>query len=187
MSTAHVVGQLQRLDQLVPAVGRPAELVGPDLVAGEAAGAQVAAGLAASGADSSRSWYQSTAAAHGVDQAGALLAALALVLVGVAQDDAGLAGQELDGADEVEVLDLAHERDDVALGPAAEAVVDVLLGVDRERAGLLAVERAQPAEAAPDPLELHVLADDGDDVGRFAHPHDVVVDDAHGAEPTSGV
>ena len=70
---------------------------------------------------------------HGLAQLAPRLAAVALGLVGVAEGDAGLGGQQLDRAGEVEVLDVADERDHVALGLAAEAVEDALLGVDRER------------------------------------------------------
>ena len=54
--------------------------------------------------------------------------------------------EPLDRADEVEVLGLAHERDDVAALPAAEAVVELLDRVDGERRRLLLVERAAAGE-----------------------------------------
>ena len=55
--------------------------------------------------------------------------------------------EPLDGADEVEVLRLADERDDVPALPAAEAVVELLDRVDRERRRLLLVERAAAGKA----------------------------------------
>ena len=85
------------------------------------------------------------------------------------------------------MLDLAHERDDVALGPAAEAVVEALLLVDRERRGLLGVEGAQTLPAPADPLQLDVVADHRDEVGRLPNPDHVLVDDPHprdGTRPT---
>src|SRR5690606_31100305 len=90
------------------------------------------------------------------------------------------ARQLLDRTDEVEVLDLAHEGDGVALGVAPEAVVEAELGVHRERGRLLAVERAQPLVPPADPPQLEVLADEGDDVGGLPDPHHVLVDDPHG-------
>ena len=179
----HVVGQLQRLDQLVPALGRPAELVRAHLVAVEAPRAQVAAGRARRRrADSSRSWYQSTALAIGVDELGLALAALALVLVGVAQRDAGLAGQPLDRAREVEVLDLADEGDDVAAGAAAEAVVEAELLVDRERRRLLRVERAQARSTAGRPASAATCSLMTATMSVASRTRlDVLVDDAHAA------
>ena len=97
----------------------------------------------------------------------------------VAELDAGPAGQALDRLGEVEVLDLPHEGDDVALRLAAEAVVEALLGVDRERRRLLGVERAQPDPPPAHPLQGDVLAGDLDEVGRGPHPGDVLVEDAH--------
>ena len=51
-------------------------------------------------------------------------------LIVVAQGDAGPGRQLLDGLHEVEVLDLANERDHVAFGTAPEAVVQAQLGVE---------------------------------------------------------
>src|SRR5690606_18613916 len=69
---------------------------------------------------------------------------------------------------------------DVAVRLATEAVVDVLLRVHRERGRLLAVEGAEALPATSHPPELHVLADDRDDVRRSAHGCHVLVDDPHG-------
>ena len=55
--------------------------------------------------------------------------------------DAEPVREPLDRADEVEVLRLADEGDDVSALPAAEAVVELVDGVDRERRRLLLVER----------------------------------------------
>src|SRR5690606_288087 len=81
---------------------------------------------------------------------------------------------------EAELLYLTDERDDVAVRLATEAVVDVLLRVHRERGRLLAVEGAEALPATSHPPELHVLADDRDDVRRSAHGCHVLVDDPHG-------
>ena len=79
------------------------------------------------------------------------LRSLATALVVVAQRDARARREPLDRVDEVEVLDLADERDRVAARLAAEAVVHAGLGVDRERRRLLGVERAEADEAAARP------------------------------------
>ncbi len=63
--------------------------------------------------------------------------------------DAETLGEPLDGADEVQALGLAYERDDVASLPAAEAVVELLDRVDRERRSLLLVERAPARVTRP--------------------------------------
>ena len=127
---------------------------------------------------------------HRVEQLRASLAALVLTLVGVAERQPRLGRQLLDRADEVEVLDLADEGDDVTLRAAAEAVVELLLGVDGERARLLAVEGAEADPAAADPLQGDVLADDRHDVGGGPHARDVVVLDSHctsGPDGSSGL
>ena len=54
-------------------------------------------------------------------------------LVVVTERDVGLRREALDCGGEVEAFEVAHERDDIALGPAAVAEVDALLGVDGER------------------------------------------------------
>ena len=97
----------------------------------------------------------------------------------VPQRDARTRGQSLDRVDEVEVLHLAHEGDGVTARVASEALVAPEVGGDVERRGLLRVERAQALPALACALERHVLADQGDEIGRVAHAPDVVVDDAH--------
>ena len=89
---------------------------------------------------------------RGLDEPGASRAVLGRAVVVVAQRDPGPLGEPLDRLDEVEVLDLAHERDRVARALAAEAVVHAERGVDRERRGLLLMERAEPEPALPDAL-----------------------------------
>ena len=53
---------------------------------------------------------------HGVEQLGSPLASFRLALIGVTERDAGAARQLLDRTHEVEMLDLAYERDDITLG-----------------------------------------------------------------------
>ena len=74
---------------------------------------------------------------------------------------------------------LSDEGDGVARGLAAEAVVEALVGVDAERRGLLAVERAQADPPAPLTLEGGVLPDEGHDVCGRPHPGDILVGDPH--------
>ena len=115
----------------------------------------------------------------GVGQLAAFLAVRALVLVGVTQLDAGLRGEHFDGADEVEVFDLADEGDGVAALAATKAFVEAELAVHVERRRLLVVERTEPDASSTDPLQLQVGADEIDQVGGFADPNDVLVFNAH--------
>src|SRR5690606_5282826 len=96
----------------------------------------------------------------------------------VAQGDAGLGGEALDGLGEGEVVDLHHERDGVAALLAAEAVEEALGGADLEGGRLLVVEGAQPLEvAAAGVAQLEVLGDDGVDRDRVPYRlHVLVVD-----------
>ena len=116
---------------------------------------------------------------HRLHEAGAPLAGLALALVRVAQRDARPSGEELDGADEVEVLHLPDEGDDVAAHLTAPAAVQAELLVHVEARRLLRVERTEPDPPLARAAELGVLRDHADDVGGLPYGHDVVVDDAH--------
>ena len=110
------------------------------------------------------------------------LLALALLrerCVVVAQRDVGSTGEALDRLDEVEMLDLAHERDRVTALLTTEAVPHALLGAHRERRRLLLMERAQPLEATADAFQRDVFADQCDEIRRFPHSRDVVVENAH--------
>jgi hypothetical protein len=75
----------------------------------------------------------------------------------VAERDAGTRGKPFDGLDEVEMLELAYERDRVATFLAAEAIPDTFLGADRERRRLFGVEGAEAGDAPADALERNVL------------------------------
>ena len=173
---------LQDTAELIPLVGRPADLEPSRRVAVEAAAAQVLAGrrrlratpAAAGGTPRSRRPPPPTSLA---------LRDLRLTraLVVVAERDAGLPREALDRVDEVEVLQLPHERDRVTRRLAAEAAVQAHLGVHVERRRLLLVERAQAPVAAPDLLQRELLADERDDVGRLPDPHHVLVEDPHSA------
>ena len=73
--------------------------------------------------------------------------------------------EPLDRAREVEPLRLSHERDQVALRAAAEAVVELVDRVDRERRRALVVERAASGVAAARLAQLCARRDDVDEVG----------------------
>jgi hypothetical protein len=113
-----------------------------------------------------------------VDPRAALVVAAGRLIV-VAQGDAGPGGQLLDGLHEVEVLDLAHEGDHVALGTAPEAVVEAQLGVEGKRRALLRVKRAQAHPPGSNPTQGQVLAGHRHEVGGGADPGDVLVDYPH--------
>src|SRR5919106_5839744 len=87
----------------------------------------------------------------------------------VLERDAEAVGQPLDRAREVDALRLLDERDQVAALPAAEAVEELVRGVDREARRPLLVERAAPGPAGARLAELRSRADDLDHVGRRLH------------------
>ena len=174
-----VPGGAEAAHQDVPALRRPAQLEVSDLVAGESPAAQVGAGRRRVGFTKEALVVEGNSVAQHVVEAGALLAGVPLPGVGVAEGEAAHGCQLLHCAHEVQVIDLSHEGDDVTFGAAPKAVEEALFGVHGKRRRLLTVEGAQSREAAPDPLELHVLADDRDDIGALPHPGDVLVDDPH--------
>src|SRR5690606_27708027 len=111
----------QRLDQLVPGGGRPAQPVAAHDVAVDAPAAEVAAGGAGVGPREQPLVVPLDGPLHGLVEPLALLPGGALVVGGVAEGDVGPGGEPLDGADEVEVLDLPDEGDGVAGLLAPEA------------------------------------------------------------------
>ena len=93
------------------------------------------------------------------------------------QRDAREAREVGDGLRKIHAFGLAHERDRVALRPAAEAVVEALVRVDVEGRRLLAVERAQTLPRLPHLLQRRRGADQRDEVRRVQDVAlDVVVD-----------
>ena len=76
-----------------------------------------------------------------------------------------LAREVVHGLHEAHAGVLHEETDGVAVGAAAEAVIELLGRADREGGRLLAVEGAQPHEIGAGLLELHVAADDFHHVG----------------------
>ena len=83
-------------------------------------------------------------------------------------------GQQLDRLGEPEPLLLLDEFDRVAPDPAPEAVVELLLRVDRERRCPLLVERAEADHPRPLAFEVGVGGDDLDDVGGLLDPLEAV-------------
>jgi hypothetical protein len=96
--------------------------------------------------------------------------------VGVAELDAGPAGQALHRLAEGQVLDPLDEPDHVPAGRAAEAVEQPAGWRHRQRRGLFVMERADPLEiAAAGIAQLDVLADHLGDIGPFPDGGDVLV------------
>ena len=95
---------------------------------------------------------------------------------GVGDGVADPVGQQLDGLDEADVLDLLEERVDVAALAAAEAVEMAVVGPHMERRRLLVVERAQPLQRIrPGAPQLHVVADDVLDADAFTNGRDIAI------------
>ena len=80
----------------------------------------------------------------------------------------------LDRLLEVERLGGLHEADRVTRGAAAEAVVQPVLGVHRERRRALVVERAEARVARSDPSQIGARANELDHVDRVLDPIDRV-------------
>ena len=93
----------------------------------------------------------------------------ARILVLELEGDLVTVGEQLERALEVHALGLHDEREGVARGLAAEAVVDLLGRVDPERRRALVVKRAQPGEAVGARLaQLGARRDEIDHVDRLA-------------------
>ena len=106
-------------------------------------------------------------------------------LVGVAQLDAYPIGKALDRLDKAQIVDLAHEVDDVAaLGAGAKAIPVAAGWGDLETWGFLVVERAQALHRPACAAECDVGADHFLDARPIAYGGDVFLVDppAHGRE-----
>ena len=103
----------------------------------------------------------------------------------VLERDAEPLREPLDRADEVEPFGLADEGDDVAALAAAEAVVEVEIGVDGEARGALLVERAATRVArSRSPSGATSAAHDLDDVrGGDDFADALILDPRHYAAP----
>ena len=99
----------------------------------------------------------------------------------VAKGDVRLPGEAFHGLREGEALELAQEPDRVPGRAAAEAVVEPLRGRDRERRGLLGVERTEPRHRVrAGSLQREELRDEPREVGPLADRLDVLLADATG-------
>ncbi len=119
---------------------------------------------------------------HHVMQRLAPLLAPIRVRRGLRERQSGLRGEALDGFRERDALGLDHEVEDVAVLAGGEAVIELLLVVDRERGRLLLLERRQPLELLARLLQLHAPAHDF----RHRKPRFQLIEElrreAHGAE-----
>src|SRR5690606_20867795 len=97
---------VQVLHELGPRIGGPADLVAADGLAVEAPRPQVAPGRGSVGPFEQTLVIPRDRLGHRLHQPSPLLAALALVAVGVPEGDARLVGQLLDRTHEVDVFDL---------------------------------------------------------------------------------
>src|SRR6185437_525124 len=87
-------------------------------------------------------------------------------------------GEQFDGLDEADVLDLLHERVDVTALSATEAVELAVVGPDMKRRRLLVVERTQALErVGAGAFELHIVDDDVLDADPFADGGDIAIGD----------
>src|SRR5579883_73751 len=98
-------------------------------------------------------------------------AALPRVLVGILRafrhGNAVALGKGLEGFVEAQSFDLHDEVEHVAAGAAAEALVELVRGIDGKRGRLLVMEGAQAGIAVrARPFQPNVLADHADDVDR---------------------
>ena len=167
--------------ECVPVVRRPAQLERPGDVPTQPARAEVVARRPRRRVIEQRAVVPLDRPAHRLDKLLAPCPLTRLASGGVGELHPHLGRQILDGADEVDVLVLLHEREHVARLVAAEALVPAGLLTDVERGRPLGVERAQPDPVASGLAQGDELADDVDDRHRRAQPLDVVVSDRHGA------
>ena len=125
--------------ELVPARGRPAQLVLHDRVVGEATLAEVGRPRSPAFDHQHRVVEGDGGFDHGMETGTARV----LAADPVVELDASPAGQQTARLREAEAVALHHEREDVAALATAEAMPGVAGWGDDERRGLLAVERAE--------------------------------------------
>ena len=111
-----------------------------------------------------------------------LALSLHLLRGSLAELDAGLARQFLQGAAEIHPLVFHHEVEDIAASVASEAVPALVVREDVERRRLLGVEGTEALEVSAGLLELNIAPDEVGDVERFFD----LVDDSHRRFPTAG-
>ena len=153
------------LEQIVPARGRVADAKALGDGAGETAALEVVDRVAGFGVAAQLPLVPLAALVQQRVQwfaALALLLAVAGILTGHFQ--AGSAGQVLHSGGKVEPVVLHEKADGIAAGATAEAVEKLFVGIDRERRGLLFVERTQALVIAPGTLEFNTRIDGFNDI-----------------------
>src|SRR5690348_481221 len=106
------------------------------------------------------------------DQRGALLIFAAFfgrTLAGLRYRNAALLRDGANSLRKGQLVHFHHEFENVAACAAAEAVIDLLHGMDGERRSLFLMERAQTGEVLAALFEADVFADDADDVRLLLH------------------
>src|SRR5581483_7412026 len=95
---------------------------------------------------------------------------LGVLLLGLELDSEAI-GERLERPLEVQSFGLHHERERIAGGLAAKAVVVLLVGANMERRRALVVERAEPEEAVdPGPAQFGPRRDERHHVDGVADP-----------------
>ena len=125
--------------------------------------------------------------AHRVDQLLAASPILALSPRGVAELNAGFGRQLLDGGDEIDVLDLLHEREDITRCTTSEALVASGLLTDVERGTSLGMKRTQADPVAADASQCDVLLHDIGNRNGGPKLFEIFFDNRHSREVTGGV
>ena len=143
-----------------------AEAEVPGDFAGEAAAAQVAHGAFSGGMAAQRLLVEDGRFLEEAEQGLVpVFTAASAASPFLARDlEADGAGEVLHRLREVDVLVVHQEAEGIAAGAAAEAVVELLLGVHREGRRLLVVEGAAGAVVLAGLLQLHPAVDHVDDV-----------------------
>ena len=156
----------QRPGQLVPATGRPAELVRLDRRVREAASVEVVEGGLAGVRGHEHGVVEGDRAVEDPAQA----RSMGILVLGALVDlDARALGEGSERLREGHAIALHHEAEDVASKAAAEAMPALARWRDDERRCLLAVERAEPLVGAPCLLQADRFADDLDDRQLVLH------------------
>ena len=155
LARGHVALRGELADELVPARGRPAQLLLLDRGVGEPAAAQVGERRLARLRVHQDRVVEGDRPLHDLAQPGVVGVLTLRPLVDL---DAGAPGQDLQRLREADAVALHHEREDVAVLATAEAVPGVAARRDDEARRLLAVERAQALEGRAGLAELNGFA-----------------------------
>ena len=85
-------------------------------------------------------------------------------LAGCGHRNSAFFGHDPDRLRKRAFLHFHHKFKNITAHSAAEAMINLLHGMNRERRRLLGMKRAQAAEILPSLLQAHVFADNADDV-----------------------